>query len=147
MEWLDGGSLKRRIDERELLLLVPIERWFVPLVRALARVHAGGYVHADVKPANVLFRSTAEPVLSDFGLSREIGAPSTDGSVGYMSPERLAQRPLAPADDVYALGCVLDAVLAIADDDRRWRAVAELARASNRPVDAGELLRSTRFPL
>ena len=47
MEWLPGGALKRWLKRAELDVLWPIERWYVPLVAALARVHAGGLVHAD----------------------------------------------------------------------------------------------------
>jgi serine/threonine-protein kinase len=144
MEWLDGGSLKRRLVQREVGLLLPIERWFVPLARTLARVHDSGFVHADIKPANVLFRSFAEPVLSDFGLAREIGVVIADGSVGFMSPERLAQRPLVPADDVFALGRVLDAVLSSGvTKSQRWMRVAELAQGPERPKDGGQLLRAS----
>ncbi|WP_437565088.1 serine/threonine-protein kinase [Sorangium sp. So ce542] len=111
LEWIARGSVRDVLRAGDAASLAPIARWARPLARALARIHERGYVHADVKPANVLLRSLAEPVLSDFGLARPRGAPSAGGSPGYVSPERLAGRPSDPRDDVYGYGRVLEDVL------------------------------------
>ncbi len=96
----------------DLAALAPVGRWARPLARALARIHAEGLVHADVKPANVLLRQPHDPVLGDFGIARPIGAPDEGGgSAGYLSPERLAGRPSDPRDDVYGYGRVLEDVI------------------------------------
>ena len=108
MEWIGIGSLKGIIRRADPTLLVPIRQWFEPLVRAVARVHAAGIVHADLKPGNVLFRSTSEPVISDFGIARPPGEPALAGSLGYVSPERWQGQPLDFADDLYALGRMLE---------------------------------------
>jgi eukaryotic-like serine/threonine-protein kinase len=109
------GALRDAIRARDLTRLTPIERWLAPLAAALARVHAAGWVHNDVKPANVLLRAAASPVLSDFGIARRAGVPSPAGSLGYVSPERLAGRPSDPRDDVYGFGRLLDDVLDVLD--------------------------------
>jgi serine/threonine-protein kinase len=101
MEWAPLGALRRRLSE-------PIERWAAGLASALARVHADGWVHHDVKPANVLLRAPDEPLLTDFGTARRIGEPSPPGSLGFMSPERLSGRASDPRDDVYGFGRVLE---------------------------------------
>ncbi len=114
MEWLPAGALKRWLLRSDGEFLWPLQRWLLPLSQALARVHDAGWVHGDLKPANVLFRSADAPVLSDFGLSHPIGERVEAGSRGYLSPERLAGRPLSPADDVYALGRLMeDALVAL----------------------------------
>jgi eukaryotic-like serine/threonine-protein kinase len=146
MEWAAGGALKRWIGRADVAMLWPIERWFVPLASALERVHALGVVHGDIKPANVLFRGPDDPVFSDFGLARGAGQAIEGGSFGYVSPERLLAGRASVADDVYALGRILEDVLAAllrAPADarppdgqlERWRRRAEraLAAEASRP--------------
>lgn len=110
-EWIPLGSVRDVLRAGDVSALVPLERWAAPLARALGRVHAAGWVHADVKPANVLLRAREEAVLGDLGLARRIGAPSEGGSAGYVSPERLAGRASDPRDDVYGFGRVLEDVV------------------------------------
>lgn len=144
MEWVGGGSLKGVLKRADPELLLPIEGWFEPLASAVARVHAAGIVHADLKPANVLFRSPNELVISDFGLAHSPGSSSSGGSVGYLSPERLIDSPLSFADDVYALGRILeDVVQAVAEPaPARWRSLAQSLTGdrSVRPPDAAAVL-------
>jgi eukaryotic-like serine/threonine-protein kinase len=111
LEWIARGSLRDVLRAGDAVALAPIARWARPLARALARIHDRGYVHADVKPANVLLRQLGEPVVSDFGLARPRGAPAAGGSPGYVSPERLSGRPSDPRDDIYGYGRVLEDVI------------------------------------
>jgi eukaryotic-like serine/threonine-protein kinase len=127
MQWARMGALRSLLREGDARALRPIERWALPLARALARVHAAGWIHHDVKPANILLREPGEPLLTDFGIARREGEPSPPGSLGYVSPERLAGRPSHPGDDVYAFGRVLEDALDVISDDpeiARWRGIA-----------------------
>ena len=139
MEWAGGGALRSLLRERDRARLPPlprIEQWAIPLAAALARVHAQGWVHHDVKPANILLRADGRPLLSDFGTARRAGEPSPPGSLGYVSPERLAGRASDPRDDVYAYGRVIEDALEAAPDDPRaslWKRVA--AVCTGRDVD------------
>jgi serine/threonine-protein kinase len=148
LEWAPGGALRElvRAKSREL---IPFERWMLPLAVGLSRVHAAGWVHHDVKPANVLLRSLASPVLGDFGTARRVGEPSPPGSLGYISPERISGRASDPRDDIYGFGRVVeDALEALADKDlvARFRPLvaACMGPDEGRPADARALLTRLR---
>ncbi|WP_437475574.1 serine/threonine-protein kinase [Sorangium sp. So ce1014] len=149
LEWIPRGSVRDVLRAGDAAALAPVARWARALARALARIHERGYVHADVKPANVLLRTLAEPVLSDFGLARPRGAPSAGGSPGYVSPERLAGRPSDPRDDIYGYGRVLEDVLVRleplgGEGLAPWKEVSLrcLGRDDERPQDGAALVRA-----
>lgn len=148
LEWAPLGAIREHVRGKDAAALVPIERWALPLAAALARVHAGGWVHHDVKPANVLLLAPDAPLLADFGIARRAGEPSPQGSVGYVSPERLRGRASDPRDDVYGFGRLLEDVLdAIADPSlTRWRALASacIGPDETRPADGRALLTRLR---
>lgn len=80
----------------------------------LAAIHAGGLVHGDLKPGNVMVTEDRAVIL-DFGFAQERarlsarrpGAPPDGGTPNYMSPERLRSGGASAEDDVYALGLAL----------------------------------------
>jgi serine/threonine-protein kinase len=79
---------------------------------ALAAAHARGLVHRDVTPANIMLTAGGAKLI-DFGISTFEGADEADadgnvhGTPPYAAPERLTQRRVAPAADIYGLGVVL----------------------------------------
>jgi eukaryotic-like serine/threonine-protein kinase len=148
LEWITRGSVRDVLSRGDVSALTPIERWARPLAKALARLHREGIVHADVKPANVLLREPADPILGDFGIARPFGAKGEGGSAGYVSPERIAGRASDPRDDVYGYGRVIEDVLhrlgergVAVPDAAEWRAFAEICIGPDerRPSDGSEL--------
>jgi len=99
--------------------------------RALAYVHARGYVHNDVKPANIRLQSPETARLLDFGLAgvtRE-GSRVVSGTPGYIAPERLAGLGWDARADLYAVGATLYRVLGgrrVVQEEEPARALAEL---------------------
>lgn len=114
MEYLDGESLGTLADRGQIELdaLVAIG---AQIASALAALHAGGVMHCDIKPDNVLvlYDSTGWPPrikVIDFGVARFADeAPSENTIAGtpcYMAPEQWRGNPTAKSD-VYAFGCML----------------------------------------
>ncbi len=146
-EWLPLGSLRDVLARDEGARLAPFERWCLPVSETLARLHGMGFVHGDLKPANVLLAEWDAPLLADFGLSVPLGTLPLAGTPGYLAPERLEGAPATPRDDVYAFGRMLAEVLEASEHrSPRWSELAArcTARATLRPVDGAALVEEIR---
>jgi formylglycine-generating enzyme required for sulfatase activity/serine/threonine protein kinase len=114
LEFCGGGDLKQRLtgqpmDWREAIGLI------LPVARALRYSHQQGVIHRDVKPSNIMFNTSGEPMLSDFGIAKMLetddaatltGTGVGIGTPGYMAPEQWTGET-SPASDQYGLGVVL----------------------------------------
>ena len=86
----------------------------VKICESLAYLHARGIVHGDLKPSNILFRASGQPVLVDFGLATRFGdreVLEADAGIcaspAYAAPEQLQGELLDARADLYALGCLI----------------------------------------
>jgi serine/threonine-protein kinase len=151
MPWAPLGALGLRLRARDADVLRAIRGWSRSLARALARVHRSGWVHHDVKPANVLLDAPERAILTDFATARRVGEPGPPGSHGYVSPERLAGRSSDPRDDIFGFGRILEGAVdarsargGTAGEPRSlegWRALARACTGpdANRPRDGADL--------
>src|SRR5262245_53050745 len=119
MRYVEGDDLRDEIAEAGPLAPERAVRIIAQVASALDAAHAGGLVHRDVKPANILLASGDHAYLSDFGLTKRLLADSDDtvtgelmGSLDYVAPEQIRGAEIGPRTDVYALGCVLFHALA-----------------------------------
>ncbi|MCA8925582.1 MAG: serine/threonine protein kinase, partial [Planctomycetes bacterium] len=88
MEYCPGGDLLSRVRDQGPLESEEALRLLIPVARALELLHAHGWVHKDVKPANVLLGVDGLPRLGDFGLTRALDGPlSSAGTPGFCAPE------------------------------------------------------------
>ncbi|WUP15601.1 protein kinase [Streptomyces sp. NBC_00271] len=118
MELVAGRSLEQLVVEDGPLDPPTAARIGLELVAALRQVHAGGVLHRDIKPGNVLVeRRGHRVVLTDFGIAALQDAEALTmvgmlvGSPDYMAPERVSGRPQGPPSDVWSLGATLCAAL------------------------------------
>ncbi len=104
---------------------------------ALARVHAAGLVHGDIKPANLLLSHGRELWLSDFDAT----CPADGRPLERFSPGRLPPgAPARPAVDLTALALALVELSTgiLLDPGTSWRA-ADLRRLGCSPALSAEL--------
>ena len=119
MPFVDGETLRTRLDRERELPVAEAVRLLGELADALAYAHGEGVVHRDLKPENVLL-SRGHAVVADFGVAKAIVA-ATDGASNkpltaagmtlgtpeYMAPEQAAADPQVDhRADLYALGCL-----------------------------------------
>ena len=118
MEYLEGQTLQREIQETGRLPFARILSILGQMAAALDYAHEQGLVHRDVKPANMIIGRSDHVTLTDFGLvkaaqrSQITGEGSTMGTLRYMSPEQAMGRDLDSRADVYSLGVVVYEMLA-----------------------------------
>jgi serine/threonine-protein kinase len=124
MEYIDGETLSDRLQRGA----VPVEqvlKFGVQIADALAKAHASGVVHRDLKPGNIMLTSAGAKLL-DFGLAKpatplDVGvtltaaskqSPLTErgvivGTFQYMSPEQVEGTDADARSDIFSLGSVL----------------------------------------
>jgi serine/threonine-protein kinase len=111
--YVRGVSLSERIASQGVLSLTDALRLVTDLSDALEALHAGGLVHRDVKPANVMVDEDGVAALTDFGLARGVADTVLTktgvvvGTVDYLAPELIRGQQADHSSDVYALGCLL----------------------------------------
>lgn len=105
MDLFDGTSL----DAHRPSSLAALLRIFSQTAQGLGAMHRLGYVHADIKPNNILVNEHMDVKIIDFGQSCPIGTVKTriQGTPDYIAPEQVGRGPLTPATDVFNLGATL----------------------------------------
>ena len=124
MEYVDGESLRHRLDRQGPLPVEDAVRIAVEVGDALQYAHENGVIHRDVKPENILM-SHGHALVSDFGIAKLMedrgssegpaltGAGIAMGTAAYMSPEQASgDKRIDPRSDVYSLAAVLYEMLA-----------------------------------
>jgi len=106
MEYVDGRSLEEigPLGTHGLLGI------FKRVATGLHAMHKVGYVHADIKPNNILLGKDGEVKIIDFGQSCPIGHVKgrIQGTPDYIAPEQVERRaPLDQRTDVFNLGATL----------------------------------------
>jgi serine/threonine-protein kinase len=122
MRFVEGDDLGVLIDQDGPLDPDRALRLLGGVARALDAAHAGGLIHRDVKPSNILVTPTVggeeHAYLADFGLVKRLDTDAAYsmsgqilGSADYAAPEQIEGRPVGAAADVYSLACVVYACL------------------------------------
>lgn len=105
MELVDGTSL----DVHRPGSLVKMIQVFLQVASGLAAMHRLGYVHADIKPNNILVNEKLAVKIIDFGQSCSVGTikQRIQGTPDYIAPEQVGRGPLTAATDVFNFGATM----------------------------------------
>lgn len=113
MEYLPGGSIHARLAQSGPPDLPVAMRWLRDALSGLQAMHAKEIVHRDISLKNLMFRSSGEVVVGDFGTARHLDdvtlTASGDriGALIYMAPEQLrSPHGVGLEADVYSIGQV-----------------------------------------
>jgi eukaryotic-like serine/threonine-protein kinase len=112
-EYVDGETLKQRIDRVGPLPIDEATAYAIEIGRGLSAAHTRRLVHRDVKPQNVLIDSEGRAKVTDFGIARSLesdGLTQTGrvlGTTDYVSPEQAMGRGVDARTDIYSLGVLL----------------------------------------
>lgn len=113
MEYVQGKTLKRFIQESGALRPEIAAQIIIRVLAALQHAHQNGVVHRDIKPQNILIDKEGTVKVADFGIARMANAQTvsqTDesvmGSVYYFSPEQARGAAVDARSDIYSVGVV-----------------------------------------
>mmetsp|Transcript_1474 Transcript_1474/g.1458 ORF Transcript_1474/g.1458 Transcript_1474/m.1458 type:complete len:282 (+) Transcript_1474:361-1206(+) len=119
LEYMEGGDLFTYLDAREFKITEDRAREIAhQIAAAIYYIHSYGIAHRDLKLENIMMvdnSATSSLKLVDFGLSKILGQNETSiepfGTIGYVAPEVLVQKPYGKAVDLWSLGVMIYVLL------------------------------------
>ena len=108
MEFVDAPSL----DISRPASVLKSVRIFERIAMGLHHMHERGFVHADMKPTNVLINGIDVKII-DLGQACQSGTTKKriQGTPGYIAPEQAHRRRITPETDMYNFGATMHWVL------------------------------------
>jgi hypothetical protein len=112
-EHVEGEPLDQIARNGTALAPRKVALLLIQIADAVEAFHSHGFVHLDLKPANVLIAADGRPRLLDFGIAEPIGHPPqvVRGTPGFASPEVTAGGAASRASDVYGLAAIAKELL------------------------------------
>ena len=127
MELVDAATLDQRLPKSHAEAV----RIFHQVARGLAHMHDRGFIHADIKPNNILVSEQGHVKIIDLGQGCPIGTVKKriQGTPGYMASEQAHRQAITQKTDIYNLGATM-----------YWVLVGEVIPTALPPKDDSESL-------
>lgn len=113
MEFVEGETLKARLQKTGPLSWSQAKTIFEPVVHAMAKVHRAGLVHRDLSPDNLMLTADGSVKVLDLGAAKDLSVNSGASSMqvaksGFSPLEQYTQRGNSgPWTDVYAMAATI----------------------------------------
>ncbi len=111
MEFVDGITLKKYIENRGKLTVREAVGISLQIANGLEAAHANHIIHRDIKPQNILISKDGTAKVSDFGIAKAASSNTITanamGSVHYISPEQARGGFSDEKSDIYSLGVTI----------------------------------------
>jgi serine/threonine-protein kinase len=150
MPFVDGGSLRERLDREKQLSVEESVRHGSAIASALDYANRQGVIHRDIKPENVLINEGVAMVM-DFGVAKAASLAESStltqagmmiGTPAYVSPEQASgEFELDGRSDQYSLACVVYEMLS---GERSFQGVSAQAVMARRFTETAKPLRTIR---
>jgi len=109
VQGMDSGQLVQRDADHAATPLPVAEACAiaVEVAKGLSHIHKAGFVHRDVKPANIMVSDEGSVVLGDLGLADISGGNDGGGTPAFVAPEQARRDETDYRADIYSLGSSL----------------------------------------
>ncbi len=111
MPYIEGATLQEEMEKGPFGPEAALVR-MLAMTDALAHAHRQNIIHRDIKPSNFMIDAEGRVILTDFGISKNLGDPNLTatnmilGSPKFMSPEQISGKPVDRRSDLYSLGLI-----------------------------------------
>lgn len=112
LEYVPGGSVASLLTGCGAFEELHIRKVVKQILHGLKYLHSRSIIHRDIKGANILMDTRGNVKISDFGISKKLdddkkGRASLQGSIYWMAPEVVRQKPYSFKADIWSLGCLI----------------------------------------
>lgn len=114
MEYVEGDTLENLIQRGMRFSREQVIDILGQICEGLEYTHRRGIVHRDLKPSNIMLVKGKKVKITDFGISKAVGASSSLlthtgillGTPSYMSPEQITGKEIDGRSDIFSLGII-----------------------------------------
>lgn len=113
LDYVPGGELLQRLKEEGLFSEKRTQLYAAEILLGIEHLHKHGIIYRDLKPENILVDEEGHLKITDFGFAKNIFESEGQttgtfcGTIEYLAPEVLRQKPYTKSVDWWAFGIIV----------------------------------------